>query len=236
MRTQSRDSEPADRDPTVVRAPTGEIDGGSLGLADEHMLGEISHELGNYFHKLYYWVDYLKARAEGREATDITAVDMLGRTVGRLEHFIRMTLEYFAPARLCFDRVTVGDLVGGIRARLPGRVVHVGDAQDCASMSVHADPALMAYAMRTIVEGVGATLVNDDRLVVSLARARRREFCGIELEFVAGAAAPAEGRLTKGIEMVVAEKFLQMHGGELCERTCERTGRRALVVFLPIYG
>src|SRR5262245_48718952 len=31
-------------------------------VVQEKILAEISHELGNFFHKLYYWSDYLKER------------------------------------------------------------------------------------------------------------------------------------------------------------------------------
>ena len=33
-----------------------------LGIPDDRILGEISHEMGNYFHKLYYWTEYLRDR------------------------------------------------------------------------------------------------------------------------------------------------------------------------------
>ena len=91
----------------------------TLALADERVLGEISHEMGNYFHKLYYWTEYLKTHPAGAGHGDASAVDMLEGTVERLEHFMRMILEYFAPPRLCFNRIGAADLVGGLACRLP---------------------------------------------------------------------------------------------------------------------
>jgi hypothetical protein len=126
--------------------------------------------------------------------------------------------------------------VGGVAAKLPGRTVRIEDAQGCEAITVHADPALMASAMRTIIERVGATLLADEALVVSLARGKRGEFAGAELRFDAGSAASQQAPVANGIEMIVAEKFVQMHGGEVYEEICERTGRKTVVVFLPIYS
>ena len=41
---------------------------GSLVVVEERVLAEISHELGNFFHKLYYWSDYIKSDSEGARA------------------------------------------------------------------------------------------------------------------------------------------------------------------------
>jgi hypothetical protein len=203
-----------------------------FGLADERMLGE----MGNYFHKLYYWTEYLKTHPAGAGHGDAAAVDMLEGTVERLEHFMRMILEYFAPPRLCFNRIGAADLVGGLACRLPGRKLRIEGLDEHGAMGVLADPGLMAQAMRTVFECVAATLVDEDEIVARIQSARRREFAGIEIEFVAGRGLHAGSRLMRGIEMAVAEKFLQMHGGEVFERS-DAVGRiRTLVVFLPIYA
>ena len=72
--------------------------------------------------------------------------------------------------------------------------------------------------------------------IVRLMPSERREFRGIEIEFQAGRGAPAGKTLARGIEIAVAEKFIQMHGGELFERKGGDSEARALVVFLPIYA
>jgi hypothetical protein len=204
----------------------------TLGLADERVLGEISHEMGNYFHKLYYWTEHLKSRA-GTNPTDMAATEMLESTIGRLEHFMRMVLEYFAPARLCFNRVEASDLVSGLESCLPGRRLRVQVAESVAGMAVLADASLIGHALRTVFERVTATLIDEDEMLVVLTAASRREFAGVEIEFHAGAGVGSDRSLIGGIEMAVAEKFLQMHGGELFERDPESL--RGLVVFLPIY-
>ncbi len=201
-----------------------------LGLPDDRVLGEISHEVGNYFHKLYYWTDYLKTHAERHG--DTAPVEMLEETISRLERFMRMMLEYLAPAKMSFNRIEAGELLAGLRTKLPGREVRVQGVDEWRHFKVLADPSLMAHALGTVFDRVAGTLIHEDALVVEVERARRREFQGIQIAFEAGAGINGRERLKKGIEMAVAEKFLLMHGGELFERA-EPT--RALVIFLPIY-
>jgi hypothetical protein len=184
-----------------------------------------------YFHKLKNWT---YNHSKNRTATsDSGAVDMLEGTVDKLEHFIRMSLEYFAPARLCFNKVRAGDLVASLQSRLVGRRLRIEGAPDWHDQRVLADAGLIARALRTAFERVAATLIDESEMEVRVCHARRREFEGLEIEFVAGTGGDEPVELMKGIEMAVAEKFFQMHGGDLFEREDDR---HALVVFLPIYA
>lgn len=206
---------------------------GGLGLPDDRIIGEIAHEMGNYFHKLYYWTDYLKQSYAGSAQADVAALDMLEGTVERLDRFMRMILEYFSPAHLCFNKMSGADLVAALERRLPGRRLRLVGVEDWRQSNVLADPGLIGYAIRTVFERVASSLLDEDEMVVRLSSSRRREFHGLEIAFEAGAGGATQTDLTSGIEMAVAEKFFQMHGGELFERI---EGRRALVVFLPIYA
>jgi hypothetical protein len=225
---------PVERAHALARAPIngeGPSDTTALGPPDERVLGEIAHEMGNHLHKLYYWTDYLRSQVAGRGEPEVAAVDMLSGAVERLETFTRMILEYFAPARLCFTKVKVADLVDGLAAKLPGRRLRCEGIDAFGETTVFADAGLLAHAIRTVFERAASTLVAEDEMVVRVMDASRREYQGVEVEFCGGASA-AGGRLKSGIEMAVAEKFLLMHGGELSER---ESAPRSLVVFLPLY-
>jgi hypothetical protein len=214
-----------------VEATGGDGDAGALGPPDERVLGDIAHEMGNHLHKLYYWTDYLRAQVAGRGEPEAAAVEMLAGAVERLETFMRMILEYFAPARLCFTKVKVADLVDGLASKLPGRRLRLEGLDGLGETTVFADAGLLAHAIRTVFERAASTLVAEDEMVVKVTGANRREYHGVEVEFCGGASS-AGGRLKNGIDMAVAEKFLLMHGAELSER--EGTPR-SLVVFLPLY-
>ncbi len=204
-----------------------------FGLPDQEVLAEISHELGNYFHKLYYWTDFLKSRCEP-ESDEMASWRMLDDNVEGLEAFLKMTLEYFAPARLSFTRIPLGDLLDGAESYVPGRRVHIEGLEHWRGTDVMADPARFHHVMRTIFERVAESLSGDDELVIRLRPSSRDEFDGVEIEFVAGHAYEGPGSLVGGIAMSVAEKFLKVHGGEFCERNDNES--RALTMFLPLYG
>jgi len=90
----------------------------------------------------------------------------------------------------------------------------------------------MGHAIRTVFETAAATLIDEDELVVRVSASERREYRGIEIEFESGRGVHAGKALAHGIELAVAEKFIQMHGGELFERG---DAKRSLGLFLPIY-
>jgi hypothetical protein len=216
----------------AVENGEGDPDASALGPPDERVLGDIAHEMGNHLHKLYYWTDYLRSQVAGRSEPEAAAVEMLAGAVERLETFMRMILEYFAPARLCFTKVKVADLVDGLAQRIPGRRLRCEGLEPFADTTVFADAGLLGHAVRTVFERAAGTLVAEDEMVVRVTGATRREYRGVEVEFCAGASATT-GSLKSGIEMAVAEKFLLMHGAELSER---ESAPRSLVVFLPLYA
>jgi hypothetical protein len=224
---------PQRTDAAVTGPATGaDQPSGTLGPPDERVLGEIAHEMGNHLHKLYYWTGYLRDQAVSRGEPEAVAVGMLVGAVERLDRFMHMILEYFAPARLCFNKVRVADLVEGLGEHLPGRRLVVEGVERLGETSVFVDAGLLEHALRTIFERVASTLVNEDELYVTLELASRRQYRGVEIEFRGGAGS-VSGSLKCGIEMAVAEKFLHMHGAELFER---ETDVRSLVVFVPLYA
>src|SRR6058998_2651059 len=90
--------------PLAARPPAPRAEPATAAVAQEKVLAEIAHELGNFFHKLYYWSDYLKEKP-ARKSADSTAAQMLERTIKNLEDFLKVSLDYFHPTQLSFTRV-----------------------------------------------------------------------------------------------------------------------------------
>src|SRR5213594_3757701 len=63
--------------PLAARSPVLRAEPATAVVVQEKVLAEIAHELGNFFHKLYYWSDYLKEKPA--KSADSTAVQMLER-------------------------------------------------------------------------------------------------------------------------------------------------------------
>ncbi len=116
--------------PLAARSPALRGEPATAVVVQEKVLAEIAHELGNFFHKLYYWSDYLKEKP-ARKSADSTAVQMLERTIKNLEDFLKTSLDYFHPTQLSFTRMGVGELLQGflvqVRAQLNGTPITVSD-------------------------------------------------------------------------------------------------------------
>jgi signal transduction histidine kinase len=210
-------------------------------VRDEKVLAEIAHELGNFFHKLYYWSDYLKEKPARRTA-DSTAAQMLERTIRNLEDFLKISLDYFHPTQMSFTRMPVGELVEGllfqVRSQLNGTQVTVSDIGSWkdSDADVLVDPSHLSYAFEIAVRQLTKQIGAESTVAVEIGRGARREGPGLEVEFhlrQPNEASPLFRTAEAGLEWAVAQKFVFLHGGELLERS-EVPGEKELVLFLPL--
>ncbi|HWP64756.1 MAG TPA: hypothetical protein VNO26_02440 [Candidatus Limnocylindria bacterium] len=178
----------------------------------ERLLSEISHEVGNYFHKLYYWAELLR---EQRPGADAEPAELLERTIRDLEAFLKTALEYFRPMSVAPSTMTVDELTASVRA-LVGR---------------HAEPATVQWRIEPAAPGVVA--VDPGRFSFVLQGLVRRLDPAPGGEFTAAIAVepgPDEmryvltltGRGTErgtasgvagAIEWAVIERIVELHGG-----------------------
>jgi len=208
--------------------------------AEERVLSDISHELGNFFHKLYYWTDYLQEKRPPA-SEDTTATEMLGRTIRNLEGFLRVSLEYFRPLSLSTIPMSVSDLVAGLlgqaRSELNGTPLVVADAGQWNGSTLLVDPGrlpgVFVLALRRVLTGTERA-----RVEIALRVERRGDVEGLEVRVAAlsaKGAAPAALNTAADVEWALAERVVALHGGELV--AVESTGEQRLVVlFLPFHA
>jgi hypothetical protein len=202
-------------------------------VAEERVLAEIAHELGNFFHKLYYWAEFLQEK-RADHSSEATAAQMLTQTVGGLEEFLKGTLDFFRPLKLSPVQMPLADVVSGmivqLRAQLHGWPVRVSDAGSWERCSVLIDPARLP----AVFLAIGRRLTE---------RAPAGTGVHVALETLADgfeAAYRVEGRFgTPGfqtaascVEWALAERIVALHGGHLRQRELA-DGPPALVLFLP---
>lgn len=242
MTTNRERPEALTKRPTpAVAQPDQTPEQGSLVVVQERVLAEISHELGNFFHKLYYWSDYIKSDSEGAKKPDSTAGQMLGRTIANLEDFLKVALEYFYPVKLNFTRVAVGELLDGfmshLGSHLNGNEVRVWRDEIGEPATILVDPVRISQAFRIAMHKVHDDLKSGSALTVSMRRESRRDFPGLEMRLEVEAKvspSPLFRTAEAGVEWAVAQKLIEMHGGEISERY-DSNGRREVVIFLPLY-
>jgi signal transduction histidine kinase len=227
--------------PRAARPPALRAEHGTPVLVQEKVIAEIAHELGNFFHKLYYWSDYLKERP-ARKSADSTAAQMLERTIKNLEDFLKVSLDYFHPTQMSFTRMSVNELVEGllfqVRSQLNGTPVTVSDPGTFrgGDAEVLVDPGHLSYAFEVAVRQLHKQLGPETSIAIAIERSARRDCAGLEVGFhlrQPNEASPLFRTAEAGVEWAVAQKFVSLHGGELLERSDE-PGEKQIVLFIPL--
>ena len=224
--------------PLAVR-PVGRRPETAAGAAvQEKVLAEIRHELGNFFHKLYYWSDYLKEKPV-RQPADSTATQMLERTIKNLEDFLKVSLDYFHPTQLSFTRMAVPELVEGllfqVRAHVNGTPITTTGAAEWGTAAVLVDPGHLSQAFGVAVRHLLKQVGPESRMTISVERSTRRDCAGLEVGFLLAApneASPLFRTSEAGIEWAVAQKVVALHGGELSDVTGDT--EKTIILFLPL--
>ena len=211
----------------------------AAGVVQEKVLADIRHELGNFFHKLYYWSEYLREKP-ARNPSDATAAEMLERTIKNLEEFLKVSLDYFRPTQLSCVRMQVPELVEGLlfqlRSQLNGTPVAVRGGDEWREAEVLVDPGHLSHAFGVAVRHLTKLVGPESNVRIDIERSTRRDCPGLEVLFALqnpNQASPLFRTSEAGIEWAVAQKVVALHGGELSE--CTQEGEtKTLSVFLPL--
>jgi signal transduction histidine kinase len=202
-------------------------------VAEERVLAEIAHELGNFFHKLYYWAEFLQEKRSDH-SSEATAAQMLTQTVGSLEEFLKGTLDYFRPLKLSPVQMPLADIVAGmivqLRAQLHGWPVRVSDAGGWEQRAVLIDPARLPAVFLAIGRRLTERAPAGTGVHVGLDTGPD----GIEAAFRVEGRFGTPGFQTAAscVEWALAERIVALHGGRLQQRELP-DGPPALVLFLP---
>jgi len=233
---ERRSNEPRPATPAagVVVPPEGAVPV----YVQEKILAEISHELGNFFHKLYYWSDYLRERPTRKNA-DSTAAQMLARTIKNLEEFLHVSFDYFRPTQLSFMHMSVPEVVEGLvcqaRSQLNGTPITVAQGGEWKGRGVMVDPSHLSrafgFALRHMTKQVGA----ESAVAIRVAEGTQREAADLEISLELhqpNEASPLFRASEAGMEWAVAQKIIALHGGDLL--TDIATNEKTLRIVLPL--
>lgn len=208
-------------------------DDGDAVAADERVVAEIGHELGNYFHKLYYWTEFLQEQRADRSG-DAAAAEMLGHTIEKLEGFLKQALECFRPVRLSPVQTPAPDAVAAmvvrLRAQLKGWPVRVADAGAWSQWKLSLDPA----RMQTVLGAIASRLTEQASAGSGVRVSLEGRGDGIEVVFriADGFGAPEFRSGVACVEWALAERIVRMHRGRLSERRSAE-GSTALALYVP---
>lgn len=226
----SRDQEVSSSPERALAAPQRN---GSGPLAEpaaarqERVLSDMSHELGNFFHKLYYWAEYLRNEgpaSNGGSNGEETAAEMLERTIRHLEGFLKIALEYFAPVDVNPMHMTGDDLldsfVSRLSTRLCGTTLDVSRPDGTGAPEVLVDPGRTSQALEIAVRHVAQQVGDESRLAVAMRTATYGDRPCVELRVLIeqpAGSSPFFRTAEAGVEWALMEKLFQLHGGGVCE-------------------
>jgi hypothetical protein len=199
--------------------PTSPPSRGDASVPDP--FAEIRHELGNYFHKLYFL-----AEQHAGTADDLTA------TLQRLEAFLALALEVARPLALSPVAMSVGDVVAGLAALAregDGRTVAVTGPAAWDGARVAIDAAQLPAAFRGLV---AATVRDGGALALDVAPGARDGRAGVELHLSPAAPPTDDAPADAIVRWAVAARVVASHGGVL--RAAPGTPP-AVVLFLPFH-
>ena len=211
--------------PDPAPATTGE------GTPPERVFAEIRHELGNLFHRLFYFADDVAERCAGIDPVAARSATHLAETLRGLEGFLRGAFEFAQPVTIDPLPMAAGDLVGALVARAEGlcdgRAVTVEAPASWDGARVQVDPVRFPAAVDVAVEAAhgGGPVTMRARLVLrGGARGLELRLCGAG----AGAVVDEAGAL---VRWASAERVVSEHGGVLVREDGEEP---AVVLFVPL--
>ncbi len=202
---------------------------------EEAVVRDLSHELGNYFHKLYYWTDCIKSGATD-PAAGASPSEMLEDLVHRMQDYLNVALEYFQPARLSRVAMSGDDLARAVETLLRGAGgdarVDVVCEKEAAAVRLMVDPTRLSTGLR-----LAARLLAGPGCSALQAHLRAARADGNDLLEIALTAERPPGMETRPshriVEWAVAGRMIELHGGELSINE-ERQGSAGCRLTLPL--
>lgn len=188
---------------------------------DEAVLREIRHELGNHFHKLYYWADFVQEAAGGEDAEPLG--DPLTGAIQKLESFLNRAMQYLTPISLEAVGMNLSEVTCAIEkllvSEVPQAKVQVETLRGVPDQRVQIDPGKFSAAVQTVARALNQASDGSllgYRMTVSTAESLRAfEFRMDAAPALQSAVAPE----VRTLDWANAQRTIETHGGtlSLCE-------------------
>ena len=201
----------------------------------ERVVADVRHEIGNYFHKLYYWADFLTESRNGH-ASDVTATQMLEETIRNLEELLQATLEYVRPMAAAPIRMHAGEVVDGVVRQLcsglAGRTVTPSvDETLPGERVVVVDPGRLSQLLATLVRRIESSMDGTRELEVRVGPEVRGTLEVVVVRMTGVATGNGHSTLSE-VEWATAENVARLAGGELSAH--DAGGRATIALSLPL--
>ena len=204
-------------------------------LIGERVVADVRHEIGNYFHKLYYWADFLTESRNGR-AGDVTATQMLEETIRGLEELLQATLEYVRPMTAAPIRMHAREVADGLVRQLANGLVGRSltaavDELVPSDRVLLVDPGRLSQLLAALARRVAAATDEARELEIRVTAELRGAVEVLAVRLSGCTAGTGHSTLTE-VEWATAENVARLVGGELTVH--EGGGRTTFALTLPL--
>jgi hypothetical protein len=213
----------AQRESNRVSAPDSD---GQMIIVRPQVVENVGHVLGNFFQQIYHLV------AETR-AGDTTAGTQLAASVGHLEDFLQLVLDYFSPPVLALQDVLGTEVAQSLARQLSDTVccpVKI-EAKVHSDGRVRVDPGRLARGFALLATLLCQSTGADAGIALKAATrpmAHSLTFTvTVPRHFLAARSSQSDMR------WAVAEKLLEAHGGAL-QRQSSPSGEVLWEIVLPL--
>ncbi len=184
---------------------------------DPEVLRDMRHEIGNHFHKLYYWADLLAAEDTGEP----TGTPSLARALRSFEGFLRTALLYFhgpGEAMVAVSATEVGQALQSILAE-GGTPVEVDCPKTLSTLRLSVDTERLSTAFRLIGEQLlrvaGSGNILGFRVQLRTLEGAATKDLEIAIEVPRGLAVARPSAEVDLVCWSVAGRIVEHHGGWL---------------------
>ncbi len=194
------------------------------------VLREVSHDLGNQFHRFYYMTSQLRGRFDGAVEEAGGMIDDLDNVVSGIEQLVRQTLSFLRPVELRLMDLDIADLAASLAGRSRENPVHTNLEPAAMSARVSVDPTrvgeILDRVLACAVHGLepGAALQVEGSLQGEV----------VELRFPL--AAPLSRFERDGLGMAIASRLAESHGGQVRVDDDTENSSPMLRLQLPVLG
>lgn len=205
--------------------------------APDEVLREIRHELGNHFHKLYFWADLVEESEPASQ--DETTDQPLKRAIQNMERFLDLTMAYLQPSRIEPISMSTGEVARAalrvLETELAGSEIGLNLGADVESRELSIDPGRFSAVLRNTAQALKAAGVGD-QVPCQVSVYASDDSPGIEFVVAAPIASeqtPADEMHT--LEWTNAQHTIESHGGSLSPCNTEE-GTAKVRIVLPWIG
>lgn len=199
---------------------------GQIVLVRPRVVENVGHVLGNLFQRMYHLIGQV-GEVDGPTGAQLEA------STRQLENFLQLALDYFSPLNLALQYVSGTEVAQSLARQLSeavGRPVRV-DLKLLAEGRLLVDPGRLARALGLLAAQLRVVPKSEDSIEVKgLARPPGRSLL-LQVIVPRGFTMAPSSQL----EMcwAVAEKFLELHGGGLAQKSTA-AGELLWEIVLPL--